>query len=187
MPTVLCLHGRRQCGLTFANKLFPNAPTSTSASGLVTVSLPQLDFVFPNAPFTSQANLPKGFKPKSTSGKCSSPSLFSWWGETNEDDGSTALNSLAKLLQDTQPVGVVGFSQGGALAASLCRKQSSLDFAVFLSSYYVLTPQEEKSGVFTPPALIRFQPQDEFPPRIRSLHCFSDTDQVVGMQFLGLD
>lgn len=175
MPTVLCLHGRRQCGLTFASKLFPNTPITISASGLATVTLAQLDFVFPNAPFASQASLPKGFKPKP--GKCASPSLFSWWGETSEDDGSAALDSLANLPPAV--VGVVGFSQGGALAASLCLKQPSLSFAVFLSSYYVLTPQEESTGVFTPPARIRLPQDGHFPPNLRSLHCFSDSDQVV--------
>lgn len=184
MQNVLCLHGRRQCGLTFAKKLFPNCEHICEANVTV-VPFPEINFIFPNAPFTSSADLPKGFKLKDPSSPRCPPSLFSWWGESPTDDGSNSLQSLATLIDTRQFVGVIGFSQGGALAASLCRSSmtsgfaSPPQFAIFLSAYYPIL-DDAAAGPFTLPTRLRHELGVEFNQSIpRTLHCFSDRDQVV--------
>jgi len=169
---ILCLHGRRQSASTFAKKIFSDAACDAGkiSRKYTGIQAGGHEFVFIDGPYVAQADLPKTAKARQV--PCQ---MYSWWEQANADDGGdAALQKIRDAIEEFGSFdGVLGFSQGGALAASLCRKSSFWhpQVAVFMSAYYF--------DAFPLPSLIR-PIKDETPYEgISSLHVWGEKDQVV--------
>lgn len=167
---VLCLHGRRQSGSTLARKLFDNKLCDlkiNSAADLV-VNYGGHEFVFINGPHIAQADLPKLAKARQVA--CE---MYSWWS-SDEDEGANAIDTVLKARQRHGEFdGILGFSQGGALAASFFRSNADWKprVGIFLSAYYF--------DAFPLPKLIKPDPGEQPMGGARSLHVWGEKDQVV--------
>ena len=167
---ILCLHGRRQSGVTLAKKLFDGSlcELEQKANQTSLIRLTGYDFVFIDGPYVATADLPKLAKARQVS--CD---MFSWWGDSS-DDGSRALEAIDRAQTSLGAFdAVLGFSQGGALAASLCRNSSKMQpvAAIFLSAYYF--------DGFPLPVLIKPRAGEPVMEGIHSLHVWGEKDQVV--------
>ena len=170
---ILCLHGVRQSASIFAKKLFGNSFANSctrSDSESFILEKHGFEFVFINGPYVIAPDLPKTAQPRQFA--CE---MFSWW-ERKNDNGSAALKLLEKALETHHHKieGVLGFSQGGALAAALCRSNSfwNPSIAIFISAYYVNPP-------FLLPELISPGLNEVPSSKISSLHIWGDSDQIV--------
>ena len=189
---LLCLHGRWQTGGVLAGKLFPSTgPGGAAKAALVgtatTCSLvgvgvhgwPEVrvgghELVFPNGPLKSTPQLKPGAR--AVPNACV---LYSWWEQ--EVDVAKALESVAEYVNKLGPSscdGVLGFSQGGALAAYLCRTPSPLKplgvvwrpkVAVLLNAYTAAVRGELPNS--TSPSYVH--------DGLSSLHVWGRNDQVV--------
>ena len=168
---ILCLHGRRQSGVTLAKKLFDSSVCQLEKSkgkrDLI-VKCGGHEFIFIDGPHVAKADLPKLARARHVA--CD---MYSWWSD-EEDDGTKAIGAIHEAKETHGDIeGLLGFSQGGALAASFCRSSSSWQpkFSVFLSAYYF--------DGFPLPTLLK-PTQDDLPSgNIRSIHVWGEKDQVV--------
>ena len=132
---VLCLHGWRTSGAILRQQMADLTATLTAAC-------PSADLHFPSAPHPAS-----GAAQGVVSQAWPDESYYEWWdkGEDGRYAGTDA--SLAFLREYDSRHGpfqaVVGFSQGGALAAVLCADRGvlpSLRFAVIVSGFCPADP-----------------------------------------------
>jgi predicted esterase len=180
MKKVLCLHGRRQSGSTFASKLFGSVICNSENTTTTRLQFPLkkllnnnnnnntvesneiIEFIFPNGPLVASSNIPA--HSRAIENKCT---MFSWWSD-NLSDVEQGIEAAIESTPDA--VAICGFSQGGAMGALIClqHRLPSLRAAIFLSSYV--------------PKLSSLPPSfntNTKSPTIPSLHVFGLTDQVV--------
>ena len=127
------------------------------------------ELVFPDGPIHAAAQLPGASR--ALPNACTS--MFSWWGD--DLDVALALESVARTVRAVGGCdAVLGFSQGGALAAYVCRATTPPlvggwrpRAAVLLNAYAVAAKQDAGAP---PPA---------YAPHVASLHAWGRLDQVV--------
>lgn len=159
---MLCFHGRRQSASTFASKLFGRPCAATQSE--VVVSSSGIEFVFVNGTHVADTGLLKHVRARGA--QCE---LYSWY--CGGQDLSETLESVHNLYQKWAPDGLLGFSEGGALIAAMCREDNDLlhkpAVAVILSGYF---PQKYHGPM----------EDAKIHPFLRaSLHVFGERDQLV--------
>ena len=155
--------------------------TTTTTTTHAEMRLGDHTLVFPDGPLRSLPKLPPNSK--ALPNACA---LFSWWED--EQEVRAAVERVKQVVEAAaergQPFdGVLGFSQGGALAAVLCRSATPLPawrprFAVMLSAY-TATPKLDGTT-------LNFAADPSFRSDVASLHAWGRLDQVVRPQ-LSLD
>ncbi|KAF4525922.1 hypothetical protein B566_EDAN016697, partial [Ephemera danica] len=161
---VLCLHGYRQSADTFRNKL----------GALRKMLKKQVEFVFVTAPHAVPV----------AEGQEDDTQQFGWWFCTEDRTfnartpckTSVGLEEswamLSRVFEEQGPFhGVLGFSQGAALAAMLAAKAQAdpvfqFEFIILVAGFKSLC--EAHAEFYTPPQL-----------PVPSLHVYGSTDQVI--------
>lgn len=149
---LLCLHGKYQNSTAFARK------TNHIAQELEGVA----EFVFVDGPVKSV--------PKVLRNKPSELYNFRSWWNGNEKDRHNLLDWIEPHLNKKPIDGILGFSQGAAVASLLCSKDSiqtlgwAPKFAIMINGY------------------LETQNKSEISSDIQSLHLFSPNDRVVSVE-----
>ncbi|XP_053424507.1 esterase OVCA2 [Nycticebus coucang] len=177
---VLCLAGFRQSELGFREKTGALRKALRGRAELVCLSGPH------PIPYTAD---PKGAGPDS--GPCPSEEQpRGWWFSEQEADVFSALEepavcrgleealeTVAQALNKLGPFdGLLGFSQGAALAVLVCALGQAGDLRFSLPRFIILV-----SG-FCPRGLGMKESILQGPLSLPSLHVFGDTDQVIPSQ-----
>jgi predicted esterase len=162
--TVLAFHGYTLNG----------ARMRAQMGELVGTLAPQVDFVFPDGPHTCEpASVDRLYKAWDVP-RVPAPHL-SWWDAT--DDGKVYLGweetveAVRAMAAGVSALGVLGFSQGAMLAATVAALSSSgafppLRFAVVVAG--------------RKPRAAALQPLFETPIHVPSLHVWGSTDRLTG-------
>ncbi|ANB13832.1 Fsh3p [Sugiyamaella lignohabitans] len=143
---ILCLHGFTQNGPLFARKVSAVRKTLQKAG---------FETVFLTAPVKLEiADLP--FEPTNVASLGGSDdSMRSWWPNSDSNPNHYKLDQAFEaikqsIIEDGPYVGVLGFSQGAALAGVLCQHihklhetQPVLKFGIFYSGFRIMRPEHQ--------------------------------------------
>jgi predicted esterase len=115
---LLCLHGHRTSGSILREQMVEASAALEAALG------PALDLRFPNAPHPA-----RGPAQQVVQATWPNTPYFEWW-DKGEDGSYSGADETLEFIRDYEQMhgpfdGVVGFSQGGALAALLCSQVGS--------------------------------------------------------------
>ena len=137
---ILCLHGHRTSGAILREQMLEVSSQLEAGFG------PSLDLRFPDAPHPASG-------PAQDAVQSAWPGrpYYEWW-DKGEDGRYAGVDATLAYVRDYEQMhgpfeGVVGFSQGGALAALLCSQASaataplpSLRFALVMSGFCPTDP-----------------------------------------------
>lgn len=171
-PLVLCFHGLYQDALQFRSK-----------AASLTRCFVDFDLRFLDGPHTATPAVLRDSAGRRTSRAPADPDAFrAWWPKDPSDPAGPieverTVQAVQSALGESEPVvGVMGFSQGGALAALTCtrafraRTGWTPRFAVVLSAY---VPDQREAAAYM---------ESGFEPAVRSLHLWGQRDYVVPCQ-----